>query len=129
MICWKSRYNRVRSIKKHPIGDFPLPLWRRGKYRLACLGFASSRPCDETIPYPTKSFCAFDANFLKPLSDNEPVNAPKLASGRSNRGTYMLNLDAFKPNWRCAAAAFGALAIGTISFSGSAAATPLQLFP
>ena len=41
----------------------------------------------------------------------------------------MLNLDAFKPNWRCAAAAFGALAIGTISFSGSAAATPLQLFP
>ena len=41
----------------------------------------------------------------------------------------MLNLDAFKPNWRCAAAAFGALAIGTISFSGSATATPLQLFP
>ena len=41
----------------------------------------------------------------------------------------MLNLDALKLNWRCAAAAFGALAIGTISFSGSAAATPLQLFP
>ncbi len=41
----------------------------------------------------------------------------------------MLNLDAFKLNWRCAAAAFGALAIGTIAFSGSAAATPLQLFP
>jgi lipoprotein-anchoring transpeptidase ErfK/SrfK len=41
----------------------------------------------------------------------------------------MLNLDAFKPNWRFAATAFGALAIGTIAFSGSAAATPLQLFP
>src|ERR1700692_4693933 len=41
----------------------------------------------------------------------------------------MLNLDAFKLNWRCAAPAFGALAIGTIAFSGSAAATPLQLFP
>jgi lipoprotein-anchoring transpeptidase ErfK/SrfK len=41
----------------------------------------------------------------------------------------MLNLDAFKPNWRGVAAAFGALAIGTLAFSGSAAATPLQLFP
>ena len=41
----------------------------------------------------------------------------------------MLNLDALKLNWRCAAAAFGAVAIGTIAFSGSAAATPLQLFP
>src|SRR6266851_5742164 len=41
----------------------------------------------------------------------------------------MLNLDAFKLNWRGAAAAFGALAIGTLAFSGSAAATPLQLFP
>src|SRR5258707_13291962 len=100
-----------------------------GKHRIACLRFASSRPRDETIPYPTKSFCAFDANFLKPLSDNEPVNAAKLASGRSNRGRIMLNLDAFNPNWRYAAAAFGALAIGTIAFSGSATATPLQLFP
>jgi hypothetical protein len=42
----------------------------------------------------------------------------------------MLNPDALRPNWRCAAAAFGALAIGAIAFSGSAAAaTPLQLFP
>ncbi len=41
----------------------------------------------------------------------------------------MLNLDAFKLNSRRAAAAFGALAIGAIAFSGSAAATPLQLFP
>ena len=39
----------------------------------------------------------------------------------------MLNLSAFKLNSK--AAAFGALAIGTIAFSGSAAATPLQLFP
>src|SRR5258705_11365707 len=49
--------------------------------------------------------------------------------GGQTGGRIMLNLDAFKPNWRCAADAFGALAIGTISFSGSAAATPLQLFP
>ena len=41
----------------------------------------------------------------------------------------MLNRDAFKLNGRCNAAAFGALAIGTIAFSGSATATPLQLFP
>jgi lipoprotein-anchoring transpeptidase ErfK/SrfK len=44
----------------------------------------------------------------------------------------MLNLDAFKGNSR-RAAAFGALAIGVISFScafsGSAAAAPLELFP
>ena len=41
----------------------------------------------------------------------------------------MLNLDAFKLDSRRAAAVFGALAIGAIAFSGSAAATPLQLFP
>src|SRR5712664_3515451 len=40
----------------------------------------------------------------------------------------MFNLDAFKLNSR-RAAAFGALAIGGIAFSGAAAATPLQLFP
>jgi lipoprotein-anchoring transpeptidase ErfK/SrfK len=40
----------------------------------------------------------------------------------------MLNLDAFKPYAR-RAAAFGVLAIGAISFSGSAAAAPLELFP
>src|SRR5258707_15163375 len=40
----------------------------------------------------------------------------------------MFNLDAFKLNSR-RAAAFGALGIGTIAFSGAAAATPLQLFP
>jgi lipoprotein-anchoring transpeptidase ErfK/SrfK len=40
----------------------------------------------------------------------------------------MFNLDAFKLN-SCRAATFGALAIGTIAFSGAAAATPLQLFP
>jgi hypothetical protein len=37
-------------------------------------------------------------------------------------------MDTFKLNSR-RAAAFGALAIGAIAFSGSAAATPLQLFP
>jgi lipoprotein-anchoring transpeptidase ErfK/SrfK len=40
----------------------------------------------------------------------------------------MFNLDAFKLNSR-RAATFSALAIGTIAFSGAAAATPLQLFP
>ncbi len=41
----------------------------------------------------------------------------------------MFNPDAFKLN-SCRAATFGALAIGTIAFSGAAAAaTPLQLFP
>src|SRR3979490_3252276 len=40
----------------------------------------------------------------------------------------MFNLDGFKPNSR-RAAAFAALAIGAIAFSGSAAAAPLQLFP
>src|SRR6202171_5937918 len=41
----------------------------------------------------------------------------------------MFNLDALKLNSRRAAAAFGALAIGAVAFSGSAAATPLPLFP
>jgi lipoprotein-anchoring transpeptidase ErfK/SrfK len=41
----------------------------------------------------------------------------------------MLNLVGFKLNTRGTSAAIGALAIGAIAFSGSAAATPLQLFP
>ena len=41
----------------------------------------------------------------------------------------MFNLRAFLPNSGRAAAAFGALAIGVVAFSGSVAATPLQLFP
>jgi lipoprotein-anchoring transpeptidase ErfK/SrfK len=41
----------------------------------------------------------------------------------------MFNLRAFLPNSGRAAAALGALAIGVVAFSGSAAATPLQLFP
>jgi lipoprotein-anchoring transpeptidase ErfK/SrfK len=40
----------------------------------------------------------------------------------------MLNWDALKLNSR-RAAAFGALAIGAIAFSGAASASPLQLFP
>jgi lipoprotein-anchoring transpeptidase ErfK/SrfK len=39
----------------------------------------------------------------------------------------MFNLGAFKPNFR-GAAAFGALAIGAVAFSGAAAAEPLALF-
>jgi lipoprotein-anchoring transpeptidase ErfK/SrfK len=41
----------------------------------------------------------------------------------------MFNLRAFLPNSGRAAAALGALAIGVVAFSGSATATPLQLFP
>jgi lipoprotein-anchoring transpeptidase ErfK/SrfK len=41
----------------------------------------------------------------------------------------MFNLDGFKLNTRRNAAAVGALVIGAFTFSGSAAATPLQLFP
>jgi lipoprotein-anchoring transpeptidase ErfK/SrfK len=40
----------------------------------------------------------------------------------------MVNLDALKLNL-CCATAFGALAIGVVAFSGSAAATPPQLLP
>ena len=40
----------------------------------------------------------------------------------------MLNLDAFKLNFR-RAAAFGALAFGAIALSGAASASPLPLFP
>jgi lipoprotein-anchoring transpeptidase ErfK/SrfK len=40
----------------------------------------------------------------------------------------MYNLDVSKLNYRLAVV-FGALAIGTVAFSGSAAAAPLQLFP
>src|SRR5216683_3153301 len=41
----------------------------------------------------------------------------------------MFNLEAFGLSSRRAAAAFGALAIGGVAFSASAAATPLPLFP
>jgi lipoprotein-anchoring transpeptidase ErfK/SrfK len=41
----------------------------------------------------------------------------------------MFNLIGMKLNSRRTAAAIGALAIGGVAFSGSAAATPLQLFP
>jgi len=40
----------------------------------------------------------------------------------------MFKLDSLKLNYRCAAA-LGVLAIGTVAWSGAAAATPLQLFP
>src|SRR5260370_36624760 len=50
------------------------------------------------------------------------------APGRSNRGRTMYNLDALNLKSR-RIAAFGALAIGAVAFSASAAATPLQLFP
>src|ERR1700676_5096447 len=54
--------------------------------------------------------------------------APGAHEQTSNRGPTMLNLDALKLNGR-RAAAFGALAIGVVAFSGSAAAAPFELFP
>jgi lipoprotein-anchoring transpeptidase ErfK/SrfK len=45
-----------------------------------------------------------------------------------HRGRPMFNLDAIKLNSRRAAAAFGALAIGVVALSASAAASPVQLF-
>jgi hypothetical protein len=78
----------LRSIKKNPVGNFACPRGRGKNTGVAGLRFSSSRHRDETIPYPTKSFCAFDANFLKPLSDNEPTNAPKTGAWAVKQGTY-----------------------------------------
>jgi lipoprotein-anchoring transpeptidase ErfK/SrfK len=41
----------------------------------------------------------------------------------------MLNMDGFKLSTRRAAVAFGALAVGTLAFSASGNAAPLELFP
>jgi lipoprotein-anchoring transpeptidase ErfK/SrfK len=54
-----------------------------------------------------------------------PNEAP---NERQQQGTTMINLNSWKLNSR-RLAAFGALAIGTIALSASAAATPLPLFP
>jgi lipoprotein-anchoring transpeptidase ErfK/SrfK len=57
-------------------------------------------------------------------------DAPKMArkgAKQGKQGTTMFN--SFKVNSRLAAAAFGALAIGSVAFSASAAASPLPLFP
>jgi lipoprotein-anchoring transpeptidase ErfK/SrfK len=61
-----------------------------------------------------------------------PIKAPNERQGAQTdfekRGTTMFDLDALQRNCR-RAAAFGALAIGALGFSGSATAAPLQLFP
>ena len=66
------------------------------------------------------------------IGSNKARNGAGAHKQTWNRGPSMLNLDALKRNSR-RAAAFGALAIGAISFScafsGSAAAAPLELFP
>jgi lipoprotein-anchoring transpeptidase ErfK/SrfK len=78
---------------------------------------------------PTKPFYRLDANIRKPSArTNSPNEARRIAQKRSNRGRTMINLHTFKLTSR-RAAAFYALAIGVVAFSGSAAAAPLQLFP
>jgi lipoprotein-anchoring transpeptidase ErfK/SrfK len=77
----------------------------------------------------TKPFSASDANLLKPLpATHSPTTRRTGAMGSQNRGRAMFNLDALKLNSR-RAAALGAMAIGAIAFSASAAASPLPLFP
>src|SRR5664279_1228755 len=89
----------------------------------------------DTVPKqfvaPTKPIYPSDANTLKPSPGTaEPNDAPNWRAWTLlNRGPPMINLRAFLPNSGRAAAAFGALAIGVVAFSASAAATPLQLFP
>jgi lipoprotein-anchoring transpeptidase ErfK/SrfK len=68
-----------------------------------------------------------EAIVLKLSPDTRLCKAPK-GRRRLHRGRSMYNLDALKLN-SFRAIAFGALAIGVVAFSGSAAATPLQLFP
>jgi lipoprotein-anchoring transpeptidase ErfK/SrfK len=129
MIVWECNYKRLKAIKKNPKGNFPSP-YGRGEItrRLLKICFLQDIATKQFL-YLTEPFRPSDANILKPLSDSHPPNdAPKLAPGRSSRGPTVFNLDAFKLNSRWAAA-FGVLAIGTMAFSGSAAAAPLQLFP
>ena len=89
-------------------------------------------PKTKQFPTLTKPFCGFDANVLKPApgSDrsNDAPNRRETARKQTTDGDDHAQWDALKLNSR-RAAAFGALAIGTIAFSGAAAATPLQLFP
>jgi lipoprotein-anchoring transpeptidase ErfK/SrfK len=75
----------------------------------------------------TKSFLESEAIVLKCWSDIHLCKAPK-RRGRLHRGRSMINLDAIKSG-SCRAIAFGALAIGVVVCSGSAAAAPQQLFP
>jgi lipoprotein-anchoring transpeptidase ErfK/SrfK len=75
----------------------------------------------------TKPFWRFRANVLKRLTGTDlPNDAPNGAQG-ANRGRPMFN--SLKLNSRLAAAAFGAVTIGAVAFSGQAAAAPFQLFP
>ena len=81
---------------------------------------------------PTKPFWRFRANLLKRLTGTDlgndaPGTTARQGEKQTKQGTIMFN--SFRLNTRLAAAAFGALAIGTVAFSASAAAAPLPLFP
>jgi lipoprotein-anchoring transpeptidase ErfK/SrfK len=81
---------------------------------------------------PTKPFWRFRANLLKrltgtDLNNDAPGTTARQGEKQTKQGTTMFN--SFRLNARLAVAAFGALAIGTVAFSASAAAAPLPLFP
>jgi lipoprotein-anchoring transpeptidase ErfK/SrfK len=82
---------------------------------------------EDTKLISTKPFWEWKAIVLKLSPDICPCKASKRRMGL-HRGRSMYNLDTLKLN-SCRAITFGALAIGVVAFSGSAAATPLQLFP
>jgi lipoprotein-anchoring transpeptidase ErfK/SrfK len=80
---------------------------------------------------PKKPFRPRDANLLKqPLATPPSNEAP---NGRSVTGAQMeipmITLASFERNIRRTATAIGALVIGALSFSNSATAAPLPLFP
>jgi hypothetical protein len=52
MIVWQSRYKRLRSIKKNPIGDFPLPFMEEGKtpHRLFKIFFFATPRRNNSLP-------------------------------------------------------------------------------
>src|SRR4030088_2875499 len=75
-----------------------------------------------------KPFWRFRANVLKRLTCRcLPNDAPGQARQGAKQGSTMSG--SFRLNTRLAAAAFGALAIGSVALSASAAAAPLPLFP
>jgi lipoprotein-anchoring transpeptidase ErfK/SrfK len=84
---------------------------------------------------PTKPFCPFDANILKPSPGSETVNEVpnwrQRAQAERSGSDNMFNPATTNSRRLISrgAAAFAALAIGAVAFSGTAAAAPLPLFP
>jgi lipoprotein-anchoring transpeptidase ErfK/SrfK len=91
----------------------------------------SGRPATTHFPATTKPFRLFGANLLKQPLGTSPAN--EAPNGRSSqalkRRIPMITLASFERKIRRTATAIGALIIGAFSFSHSAGATPLPLFP